>query len=146
MEFWWGERGLYKTTDGGKTWNNTLEIDEWTGVTDLLIDPRNPDVLYCASWQRHRNVASYIGGGPGTSIYKSTDGGDSWTKINKGLPSSNMGKIGLAISPINPDVVYAAVETERRKGLYIDLLMLEAVGKKCLKPYPLVRVLITIKS
>ena len=111
-----GERGLYKSTDGGKTWNNTLEIDEWTGVTDLLIDPRNPDVLYCASWQRHRNVASYIGGGPGTSIYKSTDGGDNWTKINKGLPSSNMGKIGLAISPINPDVVYAAVETERRKG------------------------------
>lgn len=111
-----GERGLYKTIDGGKTWKNTLEIDEWTGVTDLLIDPRNPDILYCASWQRHRNVASYIGGGPGTTIYKSNDGGESWQKINKGLPSSNMGKIGLAISPMNPDVVYAAVETERRKG------------------------------
>ena len=111
-----GERGLFKTVDGGKTWKNTLEINEWTGVTDIIIDPRNPDILYCASWQRHRNVASFIGGGPGTSIYKSTDGGENWEKINKGLPSSNMGKIGLAISPINPDILYAAVETERRKG------------------------------
>ena len=111
-----GDRGLFKSVDGGKSWKNTLEIDEWTGVTDIIIDPRNPDILYCASWQRHRNVASYIGGGPGTSIYKSSDGGESWSKINKGLPSLNMGKIGLAISPMNPDIIYAAVETERRKG------------------------------
>ena len=94
-----------------------IKINEWTGVTDIIIDQRNPDILYCASWQRHRNVASYIEGGPGTSIYKSMDGGENWNKINKGLPSSNMGKIGLAISPMNPDIVaYAAVETERRKG------------------------------
>ncbi len=111
-----GDRGLFKSVDGGNSWKNTLKIDEWTGVTDIIIDPRNPDILYCASWQRHRNVASYIGGGPGTSIYKSIDGGENWNKINKGLPSSNMGKIGLAISPMNPDIVYAAVETERRKG------------------------------
>ena len=82
-----GERGLYKSTDGGKTWKNTLNINEWTGVTDLTIDASNPDILYTASWQRHRNVAAYIGGGPGTSLYKSTDGGNNWFKIDNGLPS-----------------------------------------------------------
>ena len=65
-----GERGLYKSTDGGKTWKNTLAINEWTGVTDLVIDPTNPDILYAASWQRHRNVAAYMGGGPGTTLIK----------------------------------------------------------------------------
>jgi len=111
-----GERGLFKSTDGGKTWKNNLEINEWTGVTDLVIDPTNPDILYAASWQRHRNVAGLIDGGPGTALYKSTDGGDNWFKINKGLPRSNMGKIGLAISPINPTVLYAAIELDRRQG------------------------------
>ena len=71
-----GERGLFKTTNGGKTWKNTLDINEWTGVTDLVIDPNNPNILYAASWQKHRNVAALIGGGPGTSLYKSVDGGD----------------------------------------------------------------------
>ncbi len=111
-----GERGLFKTTDGGKTWKNTLEINEWTGVTDLVIDPTNPDILYAASWQKHRNVAALIGGGPGTSLYKSIDGGDSWSKIDKGLPGSNKGKIGLAISPMQPNVLYAAVELDKRAG------------------------------
>ena len=111
-----GDRGLFKSTDGGKTWKNNLEINEWTGVTDLVIDPTNPDILYAASWQRHRNVAGLIDGGPGTALYKSTDGGDNWFKINKGLPRSNMGKIGLAISPINPTVLYAAIELDRRQG------------------------------
>ena len=111
-----GERGLYKSTDGGKTWINKLNINVWTGVTDLVIDPTNPDVLYLASWQRHRNVAAHMGGGPGTSLYKSVDGGETWFKIDNGLPSSNMGKIGLAISPINPEVLYAAIELDRRKG------------------------------
>ena len=111
-----GERGLFKTTDGGKTWKNTLEINEWTGVTDLVIDPTNPDILYAASWQRHRNVAALIGGGPGTSLYKSVNGGDSWSKIDKGLPGSNKGKIGLAISPMQPNVLYAAVELDKRAG------------------------------
>ena len=111
-----GERGLYKSTDGGQSWRNTLEINEWTGVTDLVIDPTNPDVLYAASWQRHRNVAAHMGGGPGTALYKSEDGGETWFKINKGLPKSNMGKIGLAISPIKPNVLYAAIELDRRKG------------------------------
>ncbi len=111
-----GERGLFKSTDGGNTWKNTLDINEWTGVTDLVINPENPDILYLATWQRHRNVAALMGGGPGTSLYKSIDGGNTWNKINKGLPKSNMGKIGLAISPMNPKVLYAAVELDRRKG------------------------------
>ena len=112
-----GERGLYKSTDGGKSWKQKIVgLNEWTGVTDILIDPRNPNILYAASWQRHRNVAAYIGGGPGTAIYKSLDGGETWKKLKSGLPSGNVGKIGLAISPINPDVIYAAIELERRKG------------------------------
>ncbi len=110
------ERGLYKSTDGGKTWKKTLGDAEWIGVTDILIDPRNPDRLYAATWQRHRNVAAYMGGGPGTAIYRSEDGGEQWIKLKSGLPKSNMGKIGLAISPQQPDVIYAAIELDRRSG------------------------------
>lgn len=111
-----GDRGIYKTTDGGKTWQKTLGDSEWIGATDIVIDPRNPDVLYAATWQRHRNVAAYMGGGPGTAIYKSTNGGESWEKLTKGLPKENMGKIGLAISPQKPDVIYAAIELDKRTG------------------------------
>ncbi len=110
------ERGLYKTIDGGKEWKKVLGDDEWTGVTDIVIDPRNPDILYAATWQRHRNVAAYMGGGPGSGLHSSTDGGTNWKKLKKGLPDSNMGKIGLAISPQNPDVLYAAIELDRRTG------------------------------
>jgi photosystem II stability/assembly factor-like uncharacterized protein len=111
-----GERGVYKTTDGGKTWKRTLGDDEWVGATDLLIDPRNPNLLYAATWQRQRTVAGYMGGGPGTAIYRSYDGGETWEKLTSGLPTSNMGKIGLAISPQQPDIIYAAIELDRRKG------------------------------
>lgn len=111
-----GDRGLYKTTDGGKSWEKTLGDEEWTGVTDLLIDPRNPDQLYAATWQRHRTVAAYMGGGPGTGLYSSTDGGESWEELTTGLPESDMGKIGLAISPQQPDIVYAAIELYRGTG------------------------------
>ncbi|MEM7381609.1 MAG: glycosyl hydrolase, partial [Bacteroidota bacterium] len=111
-----GERGVYKSTDGGKTWKRTLGDSEWTGATDLLIDPRDPDVLYAASWQRHRTVAAYLGGGPGSGIHKSTDGGETWTKLSKGIPDKKIGKIGLAMSPFDPDKIYAAIELERLKG------------------------------
>ena len=111
-----GDRGVYKTVDGGKTWQRKLGEDKWIGATDLLIDSRNPDVLYAATWQRHRTVAGYMGGGPGTAIYKSTDGGENWQKLTKGLPKSNMGKIGLAMSYQNNDIIYAAIELDRRTG------------------------------
>lgn len=111
-----GERGVFKTTDGGKNWNRMLGDNEWVGATDILIDPRNPNRLYAATWQRHRTVAGYMGGGPGTAIYRSEDGGENWEKLDNGLPSGNMGKIGLAISVQEPDVIYAAIELERRKG------------------------------
>jgi len=111
-----GERGLYKTTDGGKKWKKVLGDNKWVGVTDILIDPRNPDQLYAATWQRHRNVAAYMGGGPGSGIHRSSDGGEAWEKLSNGLPGSNMAKIGLAISPQNPDVIYAAIELDRSTG------------------------------
>ncbi len=111
-----GERGVYKTSDGGKSWKKLLGDEEYTGATDLIIDPRDPDVLYAATWQRHRNVAAYMGGGPETAIYKTTDGGDEWIKLEKGLPTGSKGKIGLAVSPQKPDVIYAAIELNRRKG------------------------------
>ncbi|MFW5633612.1 MAG: VPS10 domain-containing protein [Erythrobacter sp.] len=111
-----GERGVYKTTDGGKTWTNVLASGPWTGATDLLIDPRNPDRLYAAMWQHQRTVAAYVGGGPESGLWKSEDGGETWEELETGLPSGNMGKIGLAISPMRPDVVYAAIETDRREG------------------------------
>ncbi|MGF1454798.1 MAG: glycosyl hydrolase [Alphaproteobacteria bacterium] len=111
-----GERGLFKTTDGGKTWANVLSAGEWTGVTDVVMDPRDPDRLYAATWQRHRTVAAYMGGGPESGLHLSEDGGETWTKLTKGLPTGNLGKIGLAISPMKPDVVYAAIELDRRTG------------------------------
>jgi photosystem II stability/assembly factor-like uncharacterized protein len=116
-----GERGLYKTTDGGKTWNRTLGNSEWTGVTDIEMDSTNPDILYAATWDRHRTVASYMGGGPGSGIHKSTDGGETWTELTNGIPTSNLGKIGLAISPFDSETVYAAIELDRKKGgVYIS--------------------------
>jgi photosystem II stability/assembly factor-like uncharacterized protein len=111
-----GERGLYKTTDGGATWEKILGGGEYTGVTDVQMDPRNPNVLYAATHQRYRNVAALVNGGPETAIHKTTDGGATWRKLENGLPKEDMGKIGLAISPQNPDVVYAAIELPQRKG------------------------------
>lgn len=117
-----GERGLYKTVDQGKTWNQVLGDEKWTGVTDLVMDPRNPDVLYAATWQRHRTTAAYMGGGPGSGLHKSTDGGETWDTLKTGLPKSNMGKIGLAISPQKPDILYAAIELDQRKGVLFKSL------------------------
>lgn len=111
-----GDRGLYKTTDGGENWKKVLEISENTGVNNVIMDPRNPDVMYASSEQRRRHVYSKIGGGPESAIYKSTDGGENWKKLKKGLPSGDVGGIGIAISPVNPDVIYAIIEAAGKSG------------------------------
>ena len=111
-----GERGLYKTVDGGKTWDRILEIGEYTGVSDMEMDPRNPDILYASSHQRERRVYSKIDGGPESAIYKSVDAGATWTKLKKGLPSGDVGRIGLALSPANPNILYAVIELPGNKG------------------------------
>jgi photosystem II stability/assembly factor-like uncharacterized protein len=105
-----GDRGLYKTDDGGKTWNKVLDISENTGVNNVVLDPRNPDVIYATSEQRRRHVFTKIGGGPESAVYKSKDAGKTWNKIMTGLPSVDIGGMGLAISPVNPDVLYLIME------------------------------------
>ncbi|MGK2856214.1 MAG: VPS10 domain-containing protein [Thermoanaerobaculia bacterium] len=111
-----GERGLFKTVDGGKSWQKILGGGDYTGVNEVRMDPRDPDVLYATTHHRFRNVAALINVGPESSIHKSTDGGKTWRKVTKGLPEENMGKIGLAISPQRPDVVYATIELAHHKG------------------------------
>jgi photosystem II stability/assembly factor-like uncharacterized protein len=111
-----GDRGLYKTTDGGKSWKAVLTISENTGVTDVAMDPRNPDVLLAAAYQRRRHVWTLIDGGPESALYKSTDAGATWNKLTSGLPSTDLGRIGLAVSPVNPEVVYASIESIDKKG------------------------------
>jgi photosystem II stability/assembly factor-like uncharacterized protein len=111
-----GDRGLYKSNDGGKTWKGILSISENTGVTDVVMDPRNPDVLYAASYQRRRHVWTLIDGGPESAIYKSTDAGATWTKLKNGLPSVDLGRIGLAVSPVDPRIVYATIEAAEKKS------------------------------
>ena len=112
-----GDRGVFKTIDGGKTWKQVLTPDnEWTGAQSMVMDPKNPDVIYASTHQRARRQWGFINGGPGSSLYKSTDGGTTWSKIIKGLPSEELGKIGLAISPVNPNVIYAIVEAQNRAG------------------------------
>ena len=106
-----GDRGVYKTTDGGTTWERVLEVDEHTGANEVWIDPRNPDVLYASTYQRRRRTWTLINGGPGSAIWKTTDGGAEWTKLENGIPSADKGKIGLAVSPVDPDVIYAVIES-----------------------------------
>ncbi len=114
-----GDRGLYKTADGGTTWAAVLEIDEDTGVTSIAFAPDNPDVIYAATYQRRRRAWSFLGAGPGSGIHKSTDAGATWVRITEGLPEGEMGKIGLAVSPAAPDVVYATIEAdESERGFY----------------------------
>ena len=105
-----GDRGLYKTTDGGLTWNKVLNISDNTGVNNVLLDPRNPDVIYATSEQRRRHVFTKIGGGPESAAYKSKDAGKTWNKIMNGLPTVDIGGMGIAISPVNPDVLYIIME------------------------------------
>ncbi|NOT02270.1 MAG: glycosyl hydrolase [Phycisphaerales bacterium] len=111
-----GERGLYKTTDGGATWNRALHISDDTGVNEVHMDPRDPDVLYASAYQRRRHVWTLINGGPESAVYKSTDAGATWRKLEKGLPEVDKGRIGMCVSPANPDVVYAIIEAADGKG------------------------------
>ena len=111
-----GERGVYKTTDGGDTWRSVLAAGPFTGAGEVIADPKNPDVLYAAMHQRVRSVAALMNGGPESGIHKSIDGGETWTQLKGGLPTKHVGKIGLAVSPFDSDVVYATIEEGERKG------------------------------
>ncbi|GAB1395482.1 hypothetical protein MASR1M65_02570 [Saprospiraceae bacterium] len=111
-----GERGVYKSTDGGTSWSLVKSVSQYTGCNNLVMDPRDPKVLYAAFHQRMRKVFTYIGGGPESALYKSTDGGVTWKKLEGGLPGGDVGRIGIAIAPSNPDVLYAVVEAKDGKG------------------------------
>jgi photosystem II stability/assembly factor-like uncharacterized protein len=107
------ERGLYKTTDGGKSWNKIKYVDDNTGFTDIAMDPKDPNTLYAASYQRRRSGCCFNGGGPGSALWKTDNGGKSWTKLNSGgLPPGTYGRIALDVSRSNPNVVYAQIETD----------------------------------
>ncbi len=108
-----GDRGLYKTTDGGETWERILHISDDTGVAEVWIDPRDPETVYATSYQRRRHVWTLINGGPESAFHKSTDGGATWRQIDTGLPSVDRGRMGLCISPINPDVIYGILDAAR---------------------------------
>lgn len=105
-----GDRGVYKSADGGKTWKRVLNVDEWTGANEVWFDPHRPDVMYASTYQRHRKVWTLLNGGPGSGIWKSTDKGETWTRLKNGLPDEDMGRIGLAVSRTEPGVVYAVIE------------------------------------
>lgn len=111
-----GDRGLYRTKDNGKTWEKVLNISENTGVNNVIFHPRNPNIMFATSEQRRRHDFTKIGGGPETAIYKSTDGGATWNKLTSGLPEADMGGIGIAISPANPDIIYTIIEAAGDAG------------------------------
>jgi len=111
-----GERGLYKTTDGGRTWTNTKEISQYTGFTEVVMDPLNPDVLYAASYQRERRAYSFLPAGPETAIWKTTDGAKTWTKLTQGLPTGELGRIGLSVCRSRPNTIYAVIHARGSTG------------------------------
>jgi photosystem II stability/assembly factor-like uncharacterized protein len=113
-----GERGVYKTTDGGQNWTRVLNVDDDTGATELVMDPSNNKVLYAATYQRRRATWGMNGGGPGSAIYKTSDAGRTWTKLTQGLPEGPMGRIGLDVYRKDPNVVYARIEHEKESGVY----------------------------
>ncbi|MDV7138862.1 hypothetical protein R3X28_08240 [Maribacter sp. TH_r10] len=119
----WGdseERGVYKSTDAGETWNKLLYINPKTGCADLAMDPNDPNVLYASMWEFRRTGWSFESGGENSALYKSTDGGANWSKIHNGFPSGKLGRLGIAVAPSNPNVLYTVIEAEKdeRKGLY----------------------------
>jgi hypothetical protein len=110
-----GDRGLYETMDGGVNWSKIYDVSEHTGFNEIHMDPRDPSILYATAHQRRRHVFTYLSGGPESAIYKSTDAGANWTVLKGGLPTGDVGRIGMDISPANPDVLYATIEGH---GLY----------------------------
>jgi photosystem II stability/assembly factor-like uncharacterized protein len=114
------ERGVYKTTDGGKTWNKILYIDSSTGATDVIMDPKNPNILYASMWQFRRSAWGFNSGGENSGLYKSMDGGLSWNKIHKGFPEGKLGRIGIALAPSDSNILYTVLETEdpKKNGLW----------------------------
>ncbi len=119
----WGDsedRGVYKSNDGGATWNKVLYIDQKTGCADLVMDPKDPATLYASMWEFRRTGWSFSSGGSNSALYKSTDGGATWDKIHNGFPEGDLGRLGIAVAPSNPNVLYTVIEAEKdeRKGLY----------------------------
>ena len=110
-----GERGLYKTTDGGQTWKAALTISPDTGISDIAFDPKNPDIIYATAYQRRRAVGQLIGGGPEGGIFKTTNGGNTWTKLSKGLPAGDTGRAAVATDPRKPKTVYAIINAKREE-------------------------------
>lgn len=113
-----GDRGIFKTTDGGKTWNNVLFISKYTGCYEVHMDPRYSNIIYAVSDQRMRNLYTGISGGPESGIYRSTDSGTTWDKMTNGLPTEDVGRIGMSVSPVNPDILYAIIEAKKEQGVY----------------------------
>jgi photosystem II stability/assembly factor-like uncharacterized protein len=114
------ERGVYRTTDGGKTWEKTLYVDARTGAADLAWDPQNPDVLYATMWSVRRQAWTFHSGGPGSGLYKSTDGGKTWRKLSHGLPAGDLGRIAVAVSPARASRLYALVEAKETAFYHSD--------------------------
>src|SRR5690349_17589275 len=113
-----GDRGVYKTTDGGLTWAQVLKTDADTGATELVMDPANNKVIYAATYQRRRATWGFNGGGPGSAIWKTADAGRTWTKLTKGIPEGPMGRIGLDVYRRNSNIVYARIEHAKESGVY----------------------------
>jgi photosystem II stability/assembly factor-like uncharacterized protein len=113
-----GDRGIFKTTDGGKTWSNVLFISKYTGCYEVHMDPRFPNIIYAVADQRMRNLYTGVSGGPESGIYRSTDYGTTWDKMTNGLPSEDVGRIGMSVSPVNPDILYAIIEAKKEQGVY----------------------------
>lgn len=117
----WGDsedRGVYKTTDGGKTWNKILYVNERTGANEVIMDPKDPNTLYASMWEFRRTAWNFNSGGPNSALYKSTDAGKTWNKIHNGFPKGDLGRFAIAVAPSNPKIVYAVVESKEDKGLY----------------------------
>ncbi len=112
------ERGILRSTDGGHSWQTVLYVDESTGFVDMVINPENPDIIVAAAYQRQRRTWGFNGGGPGSGIHRSVDGGDTWTRVTDGIPEGDLGRIGLAISPSSPNVLMAMIENREAGGTY----------------------------